>query len=141
MKHTQKILSCLQVCELAFRISYLSGYIVLSTALVSVARGFLNWCAMASQIYMVPDRSILLLLCTQFKMSYYISLCNFLSNCLFPFFSFNKKQSRLTLRELKNGRRGGKFSSPLSWLQRSTLQLLSIISWSDVDWKGHLKFI
>lgn len=125
MKHTQKMLFCLQVCELAFR-DVLS--IDLSTALVSVARGFLNWCAMASQIYVVPDRSVLLLLCAHFKFSCCISLCHFYSNYLFSFFSSSKKLSSLTLRELENGRRGGNLSSPLSWLQCSTLQVLSIIS-------------
>lgn len=125
VKYTQKLLFSLQVCELAFR-DVLS--IVLSTALVSVSRGFLSWCAMTSQICMVPDGSILLLFCTHFKISCCISLCNFFSNYLFPVFSFNKKLSRLTLRELENGSRGGKLSSPLSWLQCSTLHLLSIVS-------------
>lgn len=46
----------------------------------------------------------------------------------FTLFSFNKKLTGLSLRELENGSRGGKLSSPLSWLQCSTLQLLSIIS-------------
>lgn len=120
----QKLLFCLQVCELAFR-DVLST--VLSIALVSVPRGFLSWCAMASQIHMAPDGSILLLFCTHFKISFCISLCNIFSNYLFPVFSFDKKLSNLTLRELENGSRGGNLSS-LSWLQCSSLQLLSIIS-------------
>lgn len=82
MKHAHKMLFCSQMCEVTFRDVL---FTILSTALLSVARGFLNWLAMASQIYTVPDRSLLLLLYTSFKILCCISPCNFFSNYLFHF--------------------------------------------------------
>lgn len=102
-----------QACKAAFTVS---SSVVLSAALVSVARGVLNRLTIPSQVYLVPDKnrnSILFLLCPFFKIPCYISLCNFFSNYLFPFFSFNKKLTLLSLRELENGSRGGKIPSPL----------------------------
>ena len=111
MKDAQETLFCSQVCKAAFTDT---RSIALSAALVSVARGFLNRLTTPSQISLVPDRCIQLLLCPYFKNSCYISLCNFFRNYLFPFFSLNKKLTLLSLRELENGGRGRNIPFPLT---------------------------
>lgn len=130
------LLRC-QVCKDAY-MELLS--VALSAALVSVSRGVLKRLTVPSQNYLIPDRSVLLVLCPCFKISCYISLPGFSSSHLYPSFSYSKTLT-CSLRELQNGSREGKIAAVLPWLQYSTLQLLSIISQSSIDWKGHPKVI